>query len=323
MIVTCPGCKQDSEAPRAAVGKNVRCPVCGRVFPAHLPQAIVLDARDGGGAKAGERGRTVPGPGPSRRELLLGRKGDADKDEVILTGEPVDEGIPAAPAGAGPAPKAAPSRGPAERPGSPADALAALASGKAPSPSALKPPPAKVGWYVTTMKGEVGPVTSKQLIAAARRGEIRPETQVRNSRSSDRVLASKLPGLFPQKGPPAPRTPAPAAQAPGPGEKPSAPRTPAPAAEKPGPGEKPSAPQTPSAPKPAPPKPLPAPPQAPPAGKPKPAETDAAVEALSTGKTAPEETSAAAEALAAVVKAREQEGGKAAVPASPRDVISP
>jgi LSD1 subclass zinc finger protein len=42
MVLICPNCKEELDAPRTAKGKKVKCPLCEQTFEAQLPKAIVL-----------------------------------------------------------------------------------------------------------------------------------------------------------------------------------------------------------------------------------------------------------------------------------------
>jgi len=65
----------------------------------------------------------------------------------------------------------------------------------------------KEGWYVLTAKGDVGPFESREIVAAAERGEITPGTELRHGRTGRLVLAGQVRGLFPRRRPPAGSTP--------------------------------------------------------------------------------------------------------------------
>ena len=43
MIIHCPQCNRDIEAPNTALSKRVQCPLCGQAFTATLPKAVVLE----------------------------------------------------------------------------------------------------------------------------------------------------------------------------------------------------------------------------------------------------------------------------------------
>ena len=98
------------------------------------------------------------------------------------------------------------------------EAMSRPAPPPVPAQPAARPTPAKKkdGWYVLTDRGEIGPLDSKQIVQAARRGLITPAQLMRHSTKPGFVKAGSVPGLFakapanppPPKAEPQPQRPA-------------------------------------------------------------------------------------------------------------------
>ena len=65
----------------------------------------------------------------------------------------------------------------------------------------------KGSWYIVTAKGDVGPLGNREILAAAKRGDINPGTNLRHGRASHPILAGQVRGLFSRTGQSARTTP--------------------------------------------------------------------------------------------------------------------
>jgi hypothetical protein len=72
-------------------------------------------------------------------------------------------------------------------------------SGHSKPPTQRPHKPRKEGWYIMTVKGNVGPFESREIVAAAERGEIGAGTELRHSRTGRLVLAGQVRGLISQR----------------------------------------------------------------------------------------------------------------------------
>lgn len=64
MIIRCPSCHHDMEAPDSAIGKKVKCPTCTAAFTAELPKAQVIDDARLDGEAVGHVLQAAPPPPP-------------------------------------------------------------------------------------------------------------------------------------------------------------------------------------------------------------------------------------------------------------------
>ena len=208
MIISCPHCERACEVPQKANGKRAVCPVCSQVFTITVPAAMVLEdepapqvnANDEVVAEKVENGAaasTAPPPLPPRaasdKTAAPGKTPaasgvqDGDEDEVVpelATEETGSKQRPSWMVGTDAAEGAqSPGRGKTEKGGKGESGGREAKSGRE-------------GWFVVTREGEVGPLSSSQVIKAARAGKIKPKTMLRHSRRSKAVPAAQVKGLF-------------------------------------------------------------------------------------------------------------------------------
>ncbi len=217
MIIVCTKCRQEMEAPVSAVGKKVRCPICGNVFVASLPKAQVLEDEPAESTASDALPIALP-PQPQAEP-------DAEAPEADSLAQLAAAGL-------------TPSRRPrARRPSSKAasartdDAKKALESfAQAPSsaevqwPGQEQPSPGAKGkgvpasktaprkarakrrrvskdvWYVIASEEyEYGPYTPQQILAAVRAGNIAPRIQLRHALTDSVITAARILQLLPQR----------------------------------------------------------------------------------------------------------------------------
>lgn len=58
-----------------------------------------------------------------------------------------------------------------------------------------------------TAEGDVGPLGNREILAAAKQGDIGPRTELRHGMVSHAILAGRVQGLFPRTGPSGRTTP--------------------------------------------------------------------------------------------------------------------
>ncbi len=141
----------------------------------------------------------VPSPAPPRSEApasapaAKGRAHGQGDEDAIPELEPQKEKQPKRP-GWMTEPAEADATGEAAAP-QPGKADTAHAAGKAEEKPGSKKEK-KDGWFVLTREGEVGPLSSAQVIKAARSGKIKPKTMLRHTRRTKPIRAAEVPGLF-------------------------------------------------------------------------------------------------------------------------------
>lgn len=79
-------------------------------------------------------------------------------------------------------------------------ALARLADVHAESTTRRLHKRTKGSWYVMTAKGDVGPLGNRELLAAAKRGDIDPGTELKHGMPGHTILAGQVRGLFSRRG---------------------------------------------------------------------------------------------------------------------------
>ena len=194
MVITCQQCGQYMEAPNSAVGKRVKCPSCGHLFRAALPWATVLDddmpvggtATDDQPAAAPPAAEEPaapaepaeePAPPPADEPPAAPAEEEYAEAEILDDGgDAIPEGIPLSPDGT---------------PVTKGDVLTLAQAGPA-APA----PPEEVQWYAATGEGQIGPMTSRQIVLAAREGKITRETMLKNTGTGATRRAGDVPGLF-------------------------------------------------------------------------------------------------------------------------------
>lgn len=89
MIIHCPQCNRDIEAPNTALGKRVQCPLCGQAFTATLPKARVMEDVSPTSLEPPPPGFAdyhppqKPDPKPSKPKDLVAQPVDEDDADVI------------------------------------------------------------------------------------------------------------------------------------------------------------------------------------------------------------------------------------------------
>ncbi|MCY2924590.1 MAG: hypothetical protein NT031_03995, partial [Planctomycetota bacterium] len=115
MIIHCPQCSRDIEAPNTALGKRVQCPLCGQAFTATLPRAVVMEEASSPTLESPPPGfadyHCAPDPAgrPGRGKDLIAKPVDEEDLDVIELTEVVQ--VP---------------RRPARRPARPADGVSEI-----------------------------------------------------------------------------------------------------------------------------------------------------------------------------------------------------
>ena len=166
MIITCPNCCHELEAPDTAVGKRLRCPVCQGVFQAQLPRAQVLD----------DEPQTA--------------------DVTILDELPAADYEPVAPAEADPLDDLARTLEAGGERDVLGDADILFEEPVASAPPRPTPSPEGKGWYILTDTGwEEMPLTTEEVYRRCQSGNLEGQTRLFHARRGVVVRVEKLVAL--------------------------------------------------------------------------------------------------------------------------------
>lgn len=211
MIISCPDCERACEVPQKAIGKRAVCPVCSKVFTITVPAATVLDDEPAPQVNANDEvvaEKVSDGPAPSTAPPPPPPKADSGK--TAPPGKaPAASGVQEGQGGGEQevVPELAIEETKSkQRPNWMADTGAeqgaqshdsgkAAKAGKGES-GGREAKSGREGWFVVTREGEVGPLSSSQVVKAARAGKIKPKTMLRHSRRSKAIPAAQVKGLF-------------------------------------------------------------------------------------------------------------------------------